>query len=385
MLNIRLAIRFIFNLKKSSYSSYASWLTIIGLSIGVTALMLTTSIIGGFKEVVSDKLSRIEGQGRLKHFLNRPVLLDHDLLKPIFNNSNYKINPYVRGACMIRKGKNLDGVIIEGINQYPNLTNSKDSNLIENNQIVLGESLASNLGAKIGDRIFLQSYSKSDLSLLSSKMYSFEVYNIFYSGLQEYDKNIAYICLKKAQSVFGFDVNEFTGLIIENNQNSSIEVPYPFYYETWKERHALLFEWMLVQQWPAYIMFGLITFVGLINLFAAIAMIIIEKNGPISILLSQGMDNSSLRSVFMLQGGIIGVLGALIGGLISIFLISVQVKYSLIKIPSEIYFMDKLPFSFEIGEYFIILLLFSFSSIVASWLPTRSFKNLSPAQVLRYE
>ena len=84
---------------------------------------------------------------------------------------------------MIRKGKNLDGVIIEGISQYPNLTNSKDSNFVENNQIVLGESLASSLGAKIGDRIFLQSYSKSDLSLLSSKMYSFEVYNIFYSGL----------------------------------------------------------------------------------------------------------------------------------------------------------------------------------------------------------
>ena len=91
MLNIRLAIRFIFNLKKSSYSSYASWLTITGLSIGVTALMLTTSIINGFEDVVSDKLSRLEGQGRLKHFLNRPVLLDHDLLKPIVSNSNYKL------------------------------------------------------------------------------------------------------------------------------------------------------------------------------------------------------------------------------------------------------------------------------------------------------
>ena len=385
MLNIRLAIRFIFNLKKSSYSSYASWLTIIGLSIGVAALMLTTSIIGGFEAVVSDKLSRLEGQGRLKHFLNRPVLLDHDLLKPIFSNPNYKVNPYVRGACMIRKGKNLDGVIIEGISQYPNLTNSKDSNFLENNQIVLGESLASSLEAKIGDRIFLQSYSKSDLSLLSSEMYSFEVYNIFYSGLQEYDKNIAYVGLKKAQSLLGFDFNEFTGLIIESNQNSSINVPYPFYYETWKERHALLFEWMLVQQWPAYIMFGLITFVGLINLFAAIAMIIIEKNGPITILLSQGMDVTSLRKVFMLQGGIIGILGALIGGVISIILISIQVKFSLFKIPSEIYFMDQVPFSFELGKYLIILILVNILSIVASWLPTRSFKNLSPAQVLRYE
>ena len=385
MLNIRLAIRFIFNQKKSSYSSYASWLTIIGLSIGVAALMLTTSIIGGFREVVSDKLSKIEGQGRLKHFLNKPVFLDHALLKPFLDDSNYKINPYVRGACMIRKGKNLDGVIIEGVSQYPNLTNSKDSNYIENNQIVLGESLASSLGANIGDKIFLQSYSKSDLSLSSSKIYSFEVYNIFYSGLQEYDKNIAYVGLKNAQSLFSFDANEFTGLIIENHQNLSIDIPYPFYFETWKERHALLFEWMMVQQWPAYIMFGLITLVGLINLFAAIGMIIIEKNGPITILLSQGMEIISLRSVFMLQGGIIGILGALIGGVISIVLISIQVKFGLFKIPSEIYFMDEIPFSFEIGQFLIILILVSVLSIIASWLPTRSFKNLSLAKILRYE
>ncbi len=385
MLNIRLAIRFIFNLKKSSYSSYSSWLTIIGLSIGVTALMLTASIIGGFKEVVSDKLSRIEGQGRLKHFLNRPVLLDHELLKPIFDNSNNKINPYVRGACMVRKGNNFDGVIVEGISQYPKLNNSKDSNSLKDNQIVLGESLAFRLGAKIGDKIFLQSYSKSDLTLLSSRMHSFEVSNIFYSGIQEYDKNIAYIGLKKAQSLLGFDVNEFTGLIIENNQNLSIDVQYPFYYETWKERHELLFEWMLVQQWPAYIMFGLITFVGLINLFAAITMIVIEKNGPITILLSQGMDITNLRKVFMLQGGIIGILGALLGGIFSVILISIQAKFSLFKIPSEIYFMDQVPFSFAIGKYLIILILVSILSIVASWLPTRSFKNLSPAQILRYE
>ena len=87
----------------------------------------------------------------------------------------------------------------------------------------------------------------------------------------------------------------------------------------------------------------------------------------------------------MFQGGIIGILGALIGGLISIVLISIQVKFSLFKIPSEIYFMDQIPFSFELSKYLIIVFLVSVSSIVASWLPTRSFENLSPAQALRYE
>ena len=121
MLHLKLAIRFIFNLKKDSFSSYASWLSIIGIAIGVKALMLTTSIIDGFEKEVSNKLAGIEGQGRIKHFLNKPIKLEDSQLKYLFNNLNYRINPYVRGVCMIRKGKNLDGVLIEGIDKYPRL------------------------------------------------------------------------------------------------------------------------------------------------------------------------------------------------------------------------------------------------------------------------
>lgn len=357
----------------------------IGLSIGVTALMLTTSIIDGFEEVVSNKLSNIEGQGRLKHILNKQIRLDHEQIKPLLNNPNIEIYPFVRGACLIRKGKNLDGVLIEGVNKYPKLVADIDLNEIENDKIILGEVLASSLNAKIGDKIFLQNFSSSDISFSSSKILPFELSHIFYSGLQEYDKNIAYIGLKKAQSLFEYGTNDVSGLIVEGNNNPYIDVHYPFYFETWKERHALLFEWMTLQQWPAYIMFGLITFVGLVNLFAAIAMMIIEKSGPIALLLTQGMKDISLRNVFVLQGGIIGILGALIGGAVSVVLIKIQMKYSLLKIPSDIYFMDQIPFSFQMNKYFIILSLVCFSSMVASWLSTRSFKNLNLSEVLRYE
>mgnify|MGYP001281984247 CR=1 FL=1 len=347
--------------------------------------MLTTSIIDGFEDVVSNKLSNIEGQGRLKHILNKPVRLNDDQIEPLLNNPNTKIEPFVRGVCMIRKGKKLDGVIIEGVNSYPKLVADIDSNFIENNKIILGEGLAFSLNAKVGDKIFLQNISSSELSFSSSKILSFEVSHIFYSGLQEYDKNLAYIGLSNAQSLFEYKINEVTGLIIKGDNDLYIDLDYPFYFETWKERHALLFEWMTIQQWPAYIMFGLITFVGLVNLFAAIAMIIIEKNGPITVLLTQGMKDTSLRNVFVLQGGIIGILGSLIGGVISFVLIKVQMEYSLLKIPSDIYFMDHIPFTFKIYKYFFILFLVFICSMIAAWWPTRSFKNLNPAEVLRYE
>ena len=385
MLYLKLAFRFIFNLKKGSFSSYASWLSIIGIAIGVTALMLTTSIIDGFEKEVSNKLAGIEGQGRIKHFLNKPINLDDPQLKPLLNHPNFKINPYVRGVCMIRKGKNLDGVLIEGLDKYPALLRMDRFKYFENNQIILGESLASSLGAKVVDKVFLQSFSHSELSLSSPVIFSFEVVRFFASGLQEYDKNIVYSNIEKAQYLLGYEPSEVTGLIVEGDGNSPINITYPFYYETWKERHSLLFEWMLAQQWPAYIMFGLITFVSLINLFAAIAMIIIEKSGPITILICQGMNYQNLRRVFILQGGIIGIIGVLIGGFISIIIIGIQMKFSLLKIPSDIYFMDQIPFSFSLNKYFLVLIFVGISSIIASWLPTHSFKSLKPAEILRYE
>ena len=171
LLDLKLAIRFIFNLKKDSFSSYASWLSIIGISIGVTALMLTTSIIDGFEKEVSNKLAGIEGQGRIKHFLNKPIKLEDPQLKSLFNNLNYSINPYVRGVCMIRKGKKLDGVLIEGIDTYPRLLKEDRFKNIENNQIILGEALASKLGAKVGDKVFLQSFSDPELSLYSPAIF----------------------------------------------------------------------------------------------------------------------------------------------------------------------------------------------------------------------
>ena len=86
-----------------------------------------------------------------------------------------------------------------------------------------------------------------------------------------------------------------------------------------------------------------------------------------------------------MQGAIIGVLGALIGGVFSVGLIKIQMKYSILKIPSDIYFMDQIPFSFQMNKYFIILFLVCLFSMIASWWSTHSFKNINTSEVLRYE
>ena len=148
-LSLRLALRYLFSPNKGSFSSFASWLAIGGLAIGITALMLTASIIRGFQDVISEKLSSLEGHGRLVHMLGQSIDSTHptiDSLKTKFPN---QFNPFIRGVCMARAGQHADGMIVEGT---PNLPKAVDPLMSETKRgnIAIGKNLA-NSGSPLGD------------------------------------------------------------------------------------------------------------------------------------------------------------------------------------------------------------------------------------------
>jgi len=386
---LQLTIRYMFANKLGSFSSYASWLAIGGLSIGIAALMLTASIIQGFEEIISDKLSSFEGEARIKHVLGNTINLEEESIDSLINNYRGKLNPYIRGLCMLRSGSSAEGVILEGNEILPKAILNNDFHNLEFGEIVLGNLLAKSLDIKIGDRIFLQSFSSKSMLTNLPDIKPVIVRDIFFSGLQEYDKTLAYVSLDDARNFFGYDTKEVSGLVFSTGslkpEHESLIINYPYFFETWRERHYLLFEWITLQRWPAYIMFGLISLVGVVNLLAAIAMIIIEKSNHIGILHSQGLSKSRLKMVFMCQGGCIGLIGCIIGGALSLIIIFIQQKYNLFNIPSEVYFMDQIPFAFNYSIFSIMIIIVLILSILLSWWPAKTIFHLSPASVLRYE
>jgi lipoprotein-releasing system permease protein len=114
-------------------------------------------------------------------------------------------------------------------------------------------------------------------------------------------------------------------------------------------------------------------------------MTITEKSGQIGILMAQGTQMSTLKSVFMIQGGFIGLMGGTIGGLLSMAIIWAQLKFEILKIPAEIYFMDQIPFSFDYPAFGLILIITFIFCMVASWWPTKVVTALNPAIALGYE
>ena len=377
-----------FSKEKGSFSSFASVIAIIGLGIGVASLLITVSVVQGFHDVISEKLSFFEGEGRIKHILSKNFRTDDIQIKKLSNELDIDfVVPYVRNIVLARKGKKAEGIIIEGLNELPKILTEVHPNSLLNDEIIIGHVLAKNLEVKKMDKIFVQPLQKKNNLNFGTPIKSLIVKDVFTSGLQEFDKTLAYTNLETAQKIFEIDAAEISGLIITNKltNRSKENINYPFIYETWKSRHSLLFQWIELQRWPAFIMFGLITLVGVINLLSSLNMIIQEKKGQIAILLSQGIRYNELKIIFMYQGGLIGFIGALIGGFFAFLIINLDKYFNIFKIPSDVYFMDRIPFSFDVYIFSIFMIIIFFISFIFSWVPVKHLENINLSTALKFE
>ena len=391
MLSLRLAVRYVFSPNTDSFSSRASWLAILGFSIGITALLLTASVIKGFETTISNKLSIYDGTCRIQHILNNPISKNNSIADTVINNLDFgqTIKPFIRGLSMIRFKKNADGVLIDGLEELPDLLNvkwfdySRKKNKLNKGEIVLGKQLVDDFQIKFGETVFLQELGLKGNLLIKP----FKYVGVFHSGLSEYDKTLAYIQIKDAETIFSYNDGYISGWIIYSDINSVgnfPDIPYPFVLDTWKDRHKLLFDWIKLQRWPAMITFGLIAIIGVINIIASLTMIIFEKKSQIGILISQGLDKKSVQKIFILQGGLIGFLGCCIGGLISGAIILIQSKFQFFNLEEEIYFMDHLPIQFDMNIFIIILGFSFFLSMIASIWPTKKILKLKLSKSLKY-
>ena len=392
-LHLQFALRYLYSKSGGSFSSNASILAIIGLSIGLFSLILTLSIIKGFENVLDEKLSSIDGKVRVKSILGNPISKQEKLDSLLSNiDLSLDISPYIRGNAMIRSGGNTDGIIIEGVNKIQNNTYfDLNNNSINKNDIIIGKALANEMGISIGDKIIITSLDDTRDYLINQKFNLMKVIGFIDSGMREYDKTIAYTSLEMARDIFDMD-SSVSGFIINGSyQIKSItnflsnHIGYPYYYETWRDRHRIIFNWIKTQRFPIVIIFSLIALVAITNIMAAVSMIIREKNSQIGVLISLGMEANEIRKIFYYYGAIIGFLGCILGSGFSYIFILVQNKYKIIRLPEDIYFMDYVPANFDSIVFCTVLILTLMISIISTIIPSKSIIRQRPAELLLQE
>ena len=196
-LYLQFVLRYLNPKSRNSFSSNASILAIIGLSIGLFALLLTMSIIKGFENVLEKKLSSIDGLFRVQNILGKPIMVEENLDSLLYDTGlPIEVSPYVRGTVMIRRGGYTEGIIIEGVTKLPDRAYFNiEQNTVSKDNIIIGKSLSNDLDINIGDEVIITPLINTLREPISQKYNLIEVSGLFKSGIQEYDKTIAYVCL----------------------------------------------------------------------------------------------------------------------------------------------------------------------------------------------
>ena len=373
--------------KKRSFSSNAINLATIGLSIGVFSLLVTISVIKGFENVLSNKLVNVDGKIRLKTLFGSSISeldsIDSTLLQ---SYSKIIATPFVRGSVVIKKNKVNEGLLVEGVNYLPSFNHSvNEKRFVNNDEIIIGSSLAESLKLDSSEVLILIPLDGFIGDVKNLKYYKLIFRHTFKTGMDEYDRNLAYVNINTAQKMFNMN-NKVSGYIINsdaktdellNHLNGNIK--YPYFLETWKDRHQIIFTWIRTQTLPIVIIFSLITLVGITNVMATVSLLVSERSKEIGVLLSQGFQKYQIRNIFLIESGFIGLIGSSIGVLLAIFFTFIQGRYNIIQLPEEVYFMNSLPISFDYDLCIVIVLLSLFITMFSSFLPIKTiFDNRIP-------
>ena len=392
-----LSTRYLRTAQKGSFTRVAGVLSVAGLSVGISALLITLFILNGFEKVISKKIADFDGHVRVKHYLNYPIPSEILEMDSILFHYKEKVSQsrFIQKPALLRKGKVAEGIIVEGIEpdrvEFINDILVSGTNDISGNQIVIGERLANQVNISIGDKIVL--FDLATLNGSNKRLKQFVVAGFFHSGMLEYDNHMIYMNLEQADRLFHMN-EKVSGQVLRLSESKwanelseflKKDLAYPYMVMTWKEKNRSLFKWMDIQRWPILFIFSLIAMVGLVNIISALAMIVLDKTRQIGILKSLGVSHTGLRQLFLFYGFMIGLAGAIIGSFLALLLAWMQNNFKIITLPEDIYFMDFIPMDVSIFDVFSIAIISIVCAIFAAIWPTVRAERIEPADALRYE
>ncbi len=397
-----IVLRYLRTRHSYGFISFIGYLGMIGLAIGVAALILTLSVMRGFEDEVENKVAGMDGHLRLANALGEDVPLPDTLLQRLREHPEVeKVIPFVARHALARRGGRSDGIYLLGADlQQLQEAVDIESFIIagqlpspaDTSAIILGEKLAHILRVEPGEEVIL-----FDITYLLDRQgirgQRFTVSATYRSGMVEYDQLLAFTTLGAAQALFGRDQPPSMAIINVSHRDRADELAaileeelgFPYYMISWRQRHAGLFNWLKGQQLPILIVFGFIAMVALLNIFSTLALVVVEKQRDIGILRSLGFSRKRIHRIFLYQGGMVGVVGSGAGIALALILGFLQRRFQFLALESDIYFMDALPVQWSWQSLVIIPLLAVILSLLAAAWPARKAAAVCPAEALRYE
>lgn len=403
-----IALRYFKSHKRNSIVSFLSITSIIGLMLGTATLILVVSVMSGFTNNLKEKMMGTNSDIVITDFSTVPVRDYEKLMQEVKKIKGVKAAaPFVNTQAVSMSGSGVSGIIIKGIDADLEKTVSKISSFItfgslddiKNRQegepygILLGKDLAFSLMAGVGDTITLISPQLNRGPFgLNPKMRSFIVKGIFDTGVYEYNASMAYVSIEAAQEFIGLKENSVTGISVSAEQGiNSIDLTYTinqqienkYWARDWLSMNQSLFSALELEKYAMFIVLTLIIIVASFSIVSMIAITVKDKQKDIAILRAYGASSSCIRSIFIRQGLIVGIIGTALGNITALLLSILITKYKLIRLPEDIYFMDSLPLNIDYNVYLFVSVCAVLITFLASLFPSNQSAKMNIVDGIR--
>jgi lipoprotein-releasing system permease protein len=408
------SLRYLKAKRKQTFISIITFISIGGVALGVTALIVVLAVMSGFENDLKNKIlglnahvlvlswdNQVEQYAQLAGQVEKvpgvtgatPFILTQVLL-----NTPQKVTGAVLRGLEVDSARRviiLDRIIRTGswkaldapIGDQPEAGAPLPG-------IILGQELAKQLGLSLGDPVSVVS-PLGEVSPLGRvpKMRPFRLAGTFESGMFEYDSSIAFVSLAQAQSFLAMP-GRVTGLEVKTRdiyeadriaRDIKTRLGFPYWTKDWMRMNKNLFSALKLEKLVMFIILALIILVAAFNIVSSLIMVVMEKTKDIAVLKSMGATAGSIMKIFVLEGLIIGVVGTTLGLIGGVGLCEILRKYQFIHLPSDVYYISSLPVLMKGLDILLIVVAAIGITFVATLYPAWQASRLDPVEALRYE
>ena len=404
-----LILRFLYSKKSDGFISIFSWFSIIGITIGVGAIIIVMSVMNGFREEITSRLLGINGH--LNIYSDKNEILKDELDYFLQLNNNILLTPLTQTQALLISKDSSKGVFLRGydlnfISESHFIYNKiKKGKLFSNkNEIIIGYALAKNLRLKIGDKIKI-AIPKTDKTIFGNipRFKTLNIVGIFNLGMYEYDSNFVFTNSEIANKLILINKESFNKIevfiddpnLIEKDQKIINKIindnNLNFYTENWKQNNSALINALNIEKNVMFLILSLIIIVASMNIISGLIIFVKEKNKDIGILKTLGLSNYSLIKIFISIGFLIGLTGTFFGGLLGILFSTnitsiqnfIEKIFNTNLFSREIYYLSNLPSKLIFIEVFVVLLISIIICLIATTFPAIRSIKIDPIKSLK--
>jgi lipoprotein-releasing system permease protein len=411
---LKIALRYLRARRKDAFISITTIFTAVGVMIGVAALTMTLSVMGGFEQSIKERVLNLSPQVQI---LNSRGSIENysDIEKKVATVPGVNgAEAYIIGQAMLSSGRGIGGVVVRGVEPNNPVVRTQWGRYmtaggldelarsytipagaagpaVTTGGLAIGVSLAKKLKAKRGDTIRMVAPIVSPDGSLSTKSGQFVVGAIFDSGMNFIDTNMVFMNLTNAQDFFGRSakVDGVDIHLVSLDQTDAVTdalttmFPSPYRVQNWIQfNESAAAGFALLKRVYALVLVMLIG-VAAFNLVATLIMVVMEKRKDIAVLIAMGATRRDVRLIFVLKGLIVGAAGTAAGLILGAAGCFALAHYQFIHIPREIYGISTLPIAVVPSNFAAVALASMLLCLLATVYPARQASREMPVEIFR--